>query len=99
MSKSIPGQLASTRKFLEKYAKSNLNLKQAQAALSEAEKVHAELASLKARLGELTEARKGSMLALEEAMARVKLEKKLKGKEARVQAKLAVLASPSGSAK
>jgi hypothetical protein len=91
--------LASARKFLEKYAKSNLNLKQAQAALAEAEKSSAELASLKARLGEQSEAREASLTALAGAMARIRLEKKLKGKEERVQAKLAALSAPAGSAK
>jgi hypothetical protein len=97
MGKSISSKLDDSRKFLEKNAKSNLNLKLAQAALSDADKVGTELSSLKARLGELTEARKNTVSALDEAMARVKLEKRLKAKEAKVQAKLAILASPAGA--
>ena len=99
MSRSISSKLESARKYLEKNAKSSLNLKQALAALAEAEKASAELASLKSRLPDLVEARERSVEALEAAMARVKLEKRLKEKEAKVQARLADLASPAGSAK
>ena len=99
MSKSISSTLDSSRKFLEKNEKSNLNLKQALTALSDAEKASVELSSLKAKLGALTEARKNAVLALDEALNRVKLEKKLKAKEAKVQARLADLASSSGVAR
>jgi flagellar motor switch/type III secretory pathway protein FliN len=99
MGRSISSKLESSRKFLEKNSKSTLNLKQAQAMLSNVEKVSAELSSLRTRLGELVEARKSSIIALDEAMAKVKLEKKLKQKEAKVQAKLAILSSPPAPAK
>ena len=46
MSKSIATKMAATKKFLEKNGKSNLNLKQAQAAFADAERVTTELASL-----------------------------------------------------
>ncbi|MEI6874341.1 MAG: hypothetical protein WCL50_04330 [Spirochaetota bacterium] len=99
MSNSISSKLEASRKFLEKNAKHNLNLKQAQSALSDAEKANMELSSLKARLADLMEARTNSVMVLDEALARVRLEKKLKAKEAKVQEKLAVLASLSGVAK
>lgn len=99
MSKSISSVLDASRKFLEKNEKSNLSLKQALAALSDAEKACTELSSLKTKLAALTEARKDAVLALEDALARVKLEKKLKSKEAKVQAKLADLASSVGVAR
>jgi len=99
MGKSISAKLEDSRKFLEKNGKSNLNLKQALGALADAEKSAAELSQLKARLSELTQAREGSLSNLDQAIARVKLEKKLKAKESRVQAKLADLSSLGGVAK
>ena len=99
MGKSISEKLEDSRKFLEKNGKSNLNIKQALAALADAEKSAAELSQLKARLGELSEARDESLCSLDQAIARVKLEKKLKAKESRVQAKLADLSSLGGVAK
>jgi hypothetical protein len=99
MSKSIASKMAATKKFLEKNGKSNLNLKQAQTAFADAERVTTELASLKSRLSELIETRKRSLGSLDQAVARVKQEKRLKAKEAKVQAKLAVLASPPSAAK
>jgi hypothetical protein len=94
MSKSITGKLESARKFIEKHAKSDLNIKQAQAALSDAEKLSAEAATLKTKLSEVLERRGRSVTALEQALVRVTLEKKLKAKEAKVQAKLAALGAP-----
>ena len=99
MSKSITSKLADSRRFLEKNDKSNLNLKQALAALADAEKAATEISSLKAKLGDLAEAREASLGALDQAMARVKLEKKLKAKEAKVQARLADLSSTGGAVK
>jgi hypothetical protein len=76
-----------------------LNFKQALLALSDAEKAATELTTLKARQSEAAAAREESIRALDQAMAKVKLEKKLKAKEARVQAKLAELSTPGGAAK
>ncbi|GEM_PF-2375475 len=99
MSKSISGKIEDSKKFLDKNGKSNLNLKQAQAALADAEKASSEVATLKARLSETLETRKKSLSSLDEALARVKREKRLKAKEAKLQAKLAILSSPPVAAK
>jgi hypothetical protein len=99
MSKSISSKLADSKKFLEKNAKSNLNLKQALSALADAEKTATEISALKAKLSDLAEAREASIGALDQAMARVKLEKRLKAKEAKVQARLANLSTSGDAAK
>jgi len=99
MSKSISVKIEEAKKFLEKNAKANLNLKLAQSALADAEKTKAELEQLKAKIGELTEAREKAISLLDQAMVRVKLEKKLKAKETRLQARLANLSSAPESAK
>jgi FKBP-type peptidyl-prolyl cis-trans isomerase (trigger factor) len=99
MSKSISAKIEEAKKFLEKNAKTNLNLKLAQSALADAEKTKTELEQLKAKIGELTEARDEAINFLDQAMARVKLEKKLKAKEIRLQARLANLSSAPDGAK
>lgn len=99
MSKSVSVKIDEAKKFLEKNAKANLNLKLAQSALADAEKTRTELEQLKTKIGELTESRDKAISFLDQAMARVKLEKKLKAKEARLQARLANLSSAPESAK
>jgi hypothetical protein len=99
MAKSISKILDESKKFLEKNGKANLNLKHAQAALAEAERVASEVSSLKSRLSEMIETRQASLGGLEQAIAKVKLEKRLKAKEAKVQAKLADLSAPQGGSK
>lgn len=98
MSKSITVKVEEAKKFLEKNAKANLNLKLAQNALADVEKTKAELAQVKAKVCELTDARDKAINFLDQAMARVKLEKKLKAKEAKLQTRLANLStSPDGA--
>lgn len=99
MSKSISATIEDAKKFLEKNAKANLNLKLAQSALADAEKTKAELEELKAKIGELTEARDKAVSFLDQTMARVKLEKKLKAKETKLQTRLANLSSAPEGAK
>lgn len=95
MSKSVTSKLEATRKWLEKNAQAGLNLKAANAVLANAEKAASDLAGLKAKLAEATAAKATALKSLDNAMARVKTEKKLKAKEARLQLKLAALASPA----
>ncbi len=49
--------------------------------------------ALKARVAELTRSKAAAVANLDAAMGRVKTEKRLKAKEARLQAKLAALAA------
>jgi FKBP-type peptidyl-prolyl cis-trans isomerase (trigger factor) len=99
MSKSTSAKIEDARKFLEKNAKANLNLKLAQSAVADSEKTTMELAQLKAKIHELTEARDKAIYTLDQAMARVKLEKKLKTKESKLQKRLADLSSAPDGAK
>jgi hypothetical protein len=93
MGKSISNQIEESKKWLEKNSQSGLNLKSANAALAGAEKAASELDSLKSRMAELTQGRKAAMENLALAMAKVKMEKRLKAKEARVQARIAALSA------
>jgi hypothetical protein len=93
MGKSVSNQIEESKKWLEKNSQSGLNLKSATAALAGAEKAVSELASLKSKLAELTQGRKAAMENLALAMAKSKTEKRLKAKEARVQARLAALSA------
>ena len=95
MSKSVSNRIEESKKWLEKNSQSGLNLKSAIAALANAEKAASELDSLKSRMAELTQGRNLVMENLALAMAKTKTEKRLKAKEARVQAKLAALSSSS----
>ena len=95
MSKSVSNRIEESKKWLEKNSQSGLNLKSAIAALANAEKAASELDSLKSRMAELTQGRNAVMENLALAMAKTKTEKRLKAKEARVQAKLAALSSSS----
>jgi hypothetical protein len=95
MSKSVTSKLAASRKWLEKNAQAGLNLKTANAVLASAEKAAGDLAGLKAKMAEATAAKATALRSLDDAMARVRTEKKLKAKEARLQMKLAALASPA----
>jgi len=95
MSKSISSKLEASKKWLEKNAQAGLNVKPANAVLANAEKVAADLAALKAKVVEATAAKATALRNLDEAMTRVKTEKKLKAKEAKLQLKLAALASPA----
>ena len=93
MSKSVSAKLQESRKWLEKNAQSGLNLKLANAALANADKTVAELESMKARVAELTRSKAEAVANLDAAMSRIKTEKRLKGKEAKLQAKLAALSA------
>ncbi|MGO8693272.1 MAG: hypothetical protein ACLQMF_06305 [Rectinemataceae bacterium] len=95
MSKSISDKLVEAKKWLEKNAQSNLSLKSAQAALASAEKSVAELASLKSKLRDLIEARDKALGSLETALDKVRAERQLRAKDAKLQAKLAALAAPA----
>jgi DNA repair ATPase RecN len=95
MGKSISDKLAESKKWLDKNGQSSLNLKSAQAALANAEKSVAELASLKAKLREMIEDRDNALLSLEDALEKVRTEKRLRAKDAKLQAKLAALAGPA----
>ncbi len=95
MSKAIAGKLASTKSWLGKASNANLNLKPAQAALANAEKAATELAALKAKVAEMTKIKKSAMKTLEDALDRVETEKKLKAKDAKLQAKLALFVAAS----
>ncbi|MGO8695811.1 MAG: hypothetical protein ACLQMF_19280 [Rectinemataceae bacterium] len=91
MRKGISGKLVSTKNWLGKAAQADLNIKPAQAALANAEKATLELEALKAKVAETAKAKKAAMRTLDAAIEKVETEKKLKAKEAKVQAKLAVL--------
>jgi hypothetical protein len=91
MSKAILDKLENTKRWLGKSAQANLNIKPAQAVLAIAEKATSELASLKSKLAEAVEAKKIATKNLDLAIARVKTEKRLKAKEAKLQSKLATL--------
>jgi hypothetical protein len=93
MAKSIANKLESAKKWLDRNAQNGLGAKPAQAALANTEKAIAEAAALKAKLSEAIEARNRAFSALEASMLKVKTEKKLRTKEAKVQAKLAALSS------
>ncbi|MDA8424633.1 MAG: hypothetical protein M0Z80_00720 [Treponema sp.] len=95
MSRSASDKLSESKKWLEKNAQSNLNLKPALAALAAAEKAVAELAALRARAAELANARDAALSSLDEALGRAKTEKRLKAKEAKLQARLAALSGPA----
>jgi hypothetical protein len=94
MAKSIQVKLQESKKWLEKNAQANLSLKSAQAFLASAEKSVAEVALLKRKQEEAIQAREAAMDALDSAMAKAKLEKKLKAKDAKLQTKIASLSSP-----
>lgn len=94
MSKSVLKQLEESRKWLEKNSQAGLSTKSANSALANADKAVGELAAFKARIAELTLAKNKAIEALGASMTRVKTEKKLKAKEARLQARLAALAAP-----
>lgn len=93
MSKSVSAKLQESRKWLEKNSQSGLNVKLANSALANADKAVAEMEALKARVAELTRSKAAAVANLDAAMGRVKTEKRLKAKEARLQAKLAALAA------
>lgn len=93
MSKSVSAKLAESRKWLEKNSQSGLNIKGANAALANADKAVVELESLKGRVAELMHSKAAAVANLDAAMSRVKTEKRLKAKEARLQAKLAALSA------
>jgi hypothetical protein len=93
MSKSESIKLEASKKWLEKNAHSDLNLKPALAAVENAGKAKAELAALKTKVSQMTDANKKAIKVLDTAIANVKTEKKLKAKEAKLQAKLASLVS------
>jgi hypothetical protein len=93
MSKSVSNRIEASKKWLEKNSQSGLNLKSAIAALAGAEKAASELGSLKSRMAELAQGRNAALENLALAMAKAKTEKRLKAKEARVQAKLAALSA------
>jgi hypothetical protein len=95
MAKSIADKLESVKKWLDRNAQNGLAVKPAQSALANAEKAIAEAAALKAKMSEAIEARNRAFSALEASMLKVKAEKKLRAKEAKVQAKLAALSSSS----
>jgi len=95
MSKSISSKLEASKKWLEKNAQAGLNVKPANAVLANAEKAAADLAALKAKVVEATAAKATALRNLDDAMNRVKTEKKLKAKETKLQLKLAALASPA----
>ena len=95
MNKSITRKLEDAKKFIEKHGKADLNIKQVQVSLSDAEKASGEVEAAKIKLSEVLERREGAMIALEMALERVILEKKLKAKEAKIQAKLVALGTPS----
>ena len=95
MSKSVSRQLEESRKWLDKNSQAGLSIKPASAALANADKITAELATFKARMAELTLAKNTAMESLRAAMEKVKTEKKLKAKEARLQARLAALTASS----
>ena len=97
MSKSIRGKLQDAKKSVERLGKTDLNVKQVQAALADAEKAAAEVGALKNKLTEAITRRERSIAALDQALRRVTLEKKLKAKEARVKAKLAALDGTPGA--
>jgi len=91
MSKKIGSKLKSTKKWLGKDSLAALNIKPAQSALASAEKAATDLADLKAKLAAASAAKKAAIKNLEDSLDTVKAEKKLKKKEARIQAKLAAL--------
>ena len=91
MSKAIMGKLETTKKWLGKSSHANLNIKPAQLALANAEKITVELATLRSRLAEATVAKKVALKSLDAAIERIKAEKRLKAKEAKLQSKLAIL--------
>lgn len=93
MSKAIIGKLETTKRWLGKSAQANLNIKPAQAALASAEKTTVELTALKSKLVEATEAKKIALKNLDTAIERVKTEKRLKAKEAKLQSRLATLSA------
>lgn len=95
MSKKLLGKLATARKWLERNADAGITAKPAQAALEKADKAVAEAAAVRVKLADAIEAKNKAMLSLEEAMGKVKTEKKLKAKEAKLQARLASLSTPS----
>jgi hypothetical protein len=99
VSKSISKKVEDSKKFFEKNAQANLNTKAALSALASLEKATAELTALKAKVSELTAARKETIFILDAEMARVRMEKKLKAKEAKLQARLVALSSPVPSSK
>jgi hypothetical protein len=99
MSKSFSSSMAESKKWLKKNGETGLNLKAAQAALANVEKVSDELGKTKIRLAELVAARKSGVQALAAAMATAKTEKRLKAKESRLQSKLAALAAPPANVK
>ena len=99
MGKSISVRFDEAKKWLKKNDEAGLNLKPAQAALASAEKISEELAKAKARVLELAAAKKDTLEVLSEALAKTKTEKKLKGKEVRLQSKLAALAAPPAASK
>ena len=88
---SIEEKLETTKKWLGKSSHANLNIKPAQLALANAEKITVELATLRSRLAEATVAKKVALKSLDAAIERIKAEKRLKAKEAKLQSKLAIL--------
>jgi DNA repair ATPase RecN len=97
MSKKLSAKLESTKKWLGKTAQASLNIKPAEAALANAEKAAAELDSLRTKVAAMAETKKNAVKTLDAAIEKIKIEKKLKAQEAKVQAKLASLSSPPGT--
>jgi hypothetical protein len=95
MNKVLPRKLNSTKRWLGKKSQATLNIRPAQAALVSAEKAATELSNLKTRLAEVSAAKKSAIKSLESSLEMVRVEKKLKAKQAKIQAKLAALGAPS----
>ncbi len=91
MGRSTTQKLESAQKWIGKYGQEVGNGKAALSALESAKKSAADTAALRVRLGESVAGKKAAMLALQDAFQRAKTERKLKLKEARVQAKIAAL--------
>lgn len=95
MGRTTTEKLDSAQKWIEKYGQDVSNGKTALSALENAKKCAADTAALRAKLSESVASKKEAMLALQEALQRAKTERKLKLKEARVQAKIAALSATS----
>jgi len=91
MGRSTTQKLESAEKWIKKYGQTVATGKAAQGAVEIAKKCATETALLKAKLDESTVAKKAAMLSLSESLLRAKTERKLKQKEARVQAKISAL--------
>jgi len=92
MSRKVEDKMSTARKWLDRNSGIGTTIKPATAALTAVDKAIAEAKSARAKYSAAVAAKEKAIKAMNIAMTKARLEKKLKAKESKLQAKLASLA-------